>query len=383
MLSDPLTEVINRSAVRIAPGKAPFALVGREHRFDSDDWAWQFLRLSASYRAAYAEAARRQSANPGCLDGAGPHLRDRREQRTVFVNERLCRKFFGLSTWLPPDQPVLPRLHKGESWFWPLRMVVYDSEFEAGAGLQEGIYGFSAFDPKGGPQKCYSRRFARDSASIWFAVDCSVPPAAQLASIKFVIRRAAERLRQVGETSQTFCRASPIVRPLVGDPRFDAEDYQYGAAVGDGVDNMAEVWRLLRVDVLGAAQAQLAECQSLLLGEHRELVRLGLAKPPEQERLRLALASTNRIEFGDRPTDGHALKAYVIIALCRLNGITDAPSIVERIEGLARDHTSSARQTPEWDNWLAGRIDRFEGYLDKALHYVDGGYKWLVHAQKP
>lgn len=374
-------------SLEIAKGVAPFELVEREHLLKPDDWAWQFLRLSPEYRAAYAEASCKQREDPTSRVMAGPWPHEQVAERQVFVDERICHKRFGLSTWLSPEHLRLPQLKKDQSWYWPLKAVVHWSEFITGAEVSDGTFGPSTPRPKPKPPKQHPQtptgiRVAdRKPAAVWFAVDCSVPPDAQIRSIRHKAKDYADQLRKAGYTSRHLHHCQHTVKALVGDKNFNSGDLSLPAAAADGVDDPAELWRLVCVDVLGAANEQVDECRELLGAEHRWLVQSGLAKPPENERLRLNLGSTRSTP--DSLTDGHALKAYVLIEQCRLAGKTSPADIVAYVERKAYEGTPTSRPSEALDDWLAGRVGRVAGYLEKAHLYVSGGYKWLIHAERP
>ena len=137
---------IETLSLRIAGLNAPFTLSGLERDFGPEEWAWQFLRLNTGYQREYAQALANRDPDETCPSGA-LDCRHMHPERKILASELLCRRQFGLSTWLDPNAMQLPVLKDGESWFYPLTKSV-DSPEEPSLRLPlEGVF---KVDPRNG-----------------------------------------------------------------------------------------------------------------------------------------------------------------------------------------------------------------------------------------
>src|ERR1035437_3037031 len=84
-------------------------------------------------------------------------------------------------------------------------------------------------------------------ASVWFAVDCSIPPDAQLASIEFIADQYAKEMRLGELTSSAFYSEEPEVKPIKNHPLYAELSLRQGFAAVDEDPNNPTVWRLVRV----------------------------------------------------------------------------------------------------------------------------------------
>jgi hypothetical protein len=363
---------------------SPFSLTESEGELGPDDWAWRFLRLGADYRQAYLDAKNKQDENPQSRTGAAKYS-DVNEHRTVFVDEQSCRETFGLSTWRDPELSFLPRLGDGASWFSPLRSVVVDpASARTGIDFNVGHGVFGLLKRRIEPCLIVERLYgSKVSASISFSVDCSVPPDGQLKSVKSIATQYARQLRLAGRTADEFASDRGLI--ILGRGNlFSRSEFRAVLASASPNHNPEEFWRLIGIDVVGNPGRYYEKYRSLLLKEYKSLVKAKLAKEPDHWRFWPRLSDSQGRGAGS-PSDGHTLKAYVMIAECVTAGIVDSRKILAVLEGEGAG-SEMPKQLPDgWHGWAAKgpRTARFDLYKESAAKYVKAGYKWLIHSQNP
>jgi len=161
---------------------------------------------------------------------------------------------------------------------------------------------------------------------------------------------------------------------------FDIEGFDVASAASEDV-NSALLWRAIRVDVLGPIKAQLQSYQKLLMPAYQSFCDVGYANPPIRKRFRYEL--TGKLDDDGRyVTDGSFLKGMVICAQLAQHGLDDNDIVRFLCNGTnpgVKDKTvSSVRR--DWDLSFSDRVIK---YREEARAFVKGGYRWLVHAEKP
>ena len=360
-----------------------FALTAKEREMGPDDWAWRFLRLNSEYRQAF------ENPEPYASAQATRSLLAPTER--FLSDPDLCQRLFGISTLLHPVIRELPKRQSNESWFAPLRSITAEPRFSA---IEKELFGYrvlhkhleSAHYPP--PVKEESQRpKANDNnrwmdSDVWFAIDCSVPPDAQLATIESVATRYAEEMRKEGLTkSHYYCNDPAITDYRDCSPFLEMQFPKAYASTADLADSKS-TWRMLRLSLVGVTEKEIDKCRTALRKIHAGFVRDGLAQQPVRERFKPELDGT-RDGFG---RDGSTLKAYVIIAECvLLGGLTDPKDIVRCLaeKGAGSGVLGASQGKYKWIDELDERAYLFETYIKRAKEYVEGGYKWLVFSQNP
>ena len=383
-------------SLSVAKGVAPFELTGGEREMGPEDWAWRFLRLNEDYRKAFCEvfakyakedtpsACEKKSSNLDEYFSFYAHL----ARSGPLVDEHICRERFGLSTWLPPTLTSLPKLGRDESWFAPLRSIVAEARFSAlkkerlGYRLVhkhlESRCAFPSSEARGKIRTYKNGGRPWMDASVWFAVDCSIPPEGQLKTIASIAKRYAELMRQGDLSKHAFYQEEPVVKELGNDPVFAEMEFRCPFAATARAIDRTNLWRMMKLCLVGATSADIQACRGLLHTEHAKLVASGLAAPPFRERLKMALDGTH----DGVGKDGNPIKAYVIIAECRSGGMKHSKDIVNFLS----QKGAGSLVAGERFNWLDDCEERailFDGYAQKADEYIRGGYKWLIHSQNP
>jgi len=368
-------------SLSLAGLNAPFTLCGSERDFGPDDWAWQFLRLSTGYQREYAKAlAIHKSATDDPLEEF--NRLQTHPERKLCVSELVCRRQYGLSTWLDPQATRLPELNAGESWFYPLSRSI-DSPEEP--SLQLPLEGVFAYRDTSQLRKLRPTHVQDAGAHlqqcVWFAVDCSVPPTAQMKSVEAISRMGRAHLRKLNAKRQPSMNSSGEICPLRSCSWFDAETFETASAVADTVEP-STVWYAIRVDVLGPIKEQVSDFSGRLNSVYKELCKNGAALQPVRERFRYELKG-RCAEDGMQVTDGNFLKALVICAHLAQGGLDEKASAVF-IEQHAPTGFKGKRESQNIRNdWSADFPTRVSNYREHARSFVKGGYRWLVHAQKP
>ena len=372
-------------SLSIAGSDEPFALVGREQHFGPDDWAWQFLRLNHSYQRDYATALEAHDPEDDCPPGALAIPKKHRE-RKIRIKERYCRMRYGLSTWLDPQNTRLPQLNRGESWFFPLNRSPDSPEEPSLRVAVEGVFAYwkvpflGSFDRKraeraGVTMQLFSRQ------DVWFAVDCSVPPFAQMKSVELISRLYRDWLREMKAEMHSRDANSPKFLPLKECSWFEAEAFDTASAPAEKVAPNT-VWFAIRIDVLEPIKEQVKEHLGRLNAKYLDLCKKGSAEPPVRERFRIELKGP-RDDDGEYLSDGNFLKALVICAQLAQRGL-DEDGTTQFIRKHAEKSLKAEPQTlSNRDNWNLGFLTRVVNYREHARSFVKGGYRWLVHAKKP
>lgn len=437
-----MTKKIPDFSLKVAKGLAPFLLVGAEREMTPEDWAWHFLRLNSDYQRAYIKAVGKQAENPDCVAKAS--AKDSHEHRTVYVDEQICREQFGLSTWLDPNRRALPPLPGGQSWFAPLRsvqVVSYSHDLaQIDFNSQHRIFGLQ----KGPARSLAKVRIIKRgqpeqrlrSAEINFSLDCSLPLGGQLATVAILANDYARQFDSLGfkvsefkPTRQDISHIAGTVRvcnsdvtvlageslklskeekenlqPYIG-LNFDEreanlpadeeaknkvkqllekhEKIQWQSRVKDCIArDSIESEKEITINIADKVAPQIQK-YSKFLHEIREwLLDKQVADVPPFERMWFRL-SGGRGRPADGPSDGHRLKAYVLIKECWLAGITETSQIYSLFQQILSSTEISRPPDDDWTEFLRGREQRLAEYAKDVDAFVSTRYKWLVHTQRP
>ncbi len=382
-MADKIT--VNDLSLELATWDAPFVLVKTEQYFGPDDWAWQFLRLNHSYRRDYANALHDYRSDEESPEGAF-WVTDSHQHRTARVAEQYCRKHYGLSTWLDPRYTRLPELGRGESWFFPLRRVVDSPETQCGMAPSEDVFSYYYPSNAGG----YDERRAfgphpslqpAPSSAVWFAIDCSVPADAQMKTIETLSKVYQQGLgeRKPEMPSGTQSEFEPL--PLSSCPYFNVEKFE-AASTLLGKHGAGTAWFAIRIETRGAIKGQIEKSLRQINEIHRGLCQEGIVAPAFRERFRTELSGPLD-ESGVPLSDGYFLKALVICAQLSQFGLDEAGIVDFLVAHTSAKGNASPKKASVRDNWNLGLSDRVAKYREHARQFVKGGYRWLIHAQKP
>lgn len=367
------------------PGASPFSLSEDEREFGPEDWAWLFLSLNQHYRDAYEKHVNDMDTD------VSSKLRKPQISGLKSDKSGECANRFGLPVWVPPAELRLPELTvKGDSWFFPLKRPV--TETAPPKHLQSGstkgytyilankdLFGYRP--PVHVPFYSYSsknpKRRTQDISTwsnVWVAIDCSIPPAGQVSALTQLARATRRKLQDAGWADHDGywdCGIENIERNDV----FSGSTFSYASGATDKVTDIRAVWRAVVIDPLGAIIDQQDELLHALKKVHRDLVANGLAQKPAFERFQNLLPSRSDGD-GTQRNGGSYLKALFTLAELRDLGCTD-PQVIARITGT---YSSNSRYPHTWMRDFHANIDR---YTDEAKQMVEGGYRMLIHAQKP
>lgn len=378
--------VVSELSLCIADSESPFALTGQEKYLGPDDWAWQFLRLNHSYQREYADAASNNDPdNVNLLGAVAPA--EKHSDRKIRYNEALCRKRFGLSTWLDPKCFRLPKLARGESWFSPLTQC-WDSPEVPRVVYTPSLFSFKKHPFIGAYDRAMAKRAgvkvqAYSSPLVWYAVDCSVPPAAQLKSVEAISKMHRDWLGKQDAEMRPRVKDVAVVVPLKDSPWFQSESFDTASGAADESEvHASELWYAIQIDTLGPIKEQVEDRLGLLNQAYIRLCSTDLATPPIRTRFRHELTGPGDGN-GGRLSDGNFLKALVLCAQLSQRGL----NADQTTSFLRQNSTSSADALPKIggarDDWASGLELRVANYTENARKFVKGGYRWLVHAQKP
>jgi len=386
--------------MEVNSGPRCFDLNGDENLMGPDDWAWRFLRLNKHYKNAYQDALQKRQLAlsqspfrpiPSLLD----FTRSDEAHRTVLVDEHICRETFGISTWLNPKMKDLPKLATGESWFAPLKTVIAEPRFD---GLKAEIFGYRVLHKylesesesvaddhvHSGEQVCSSTSGRRDpwmNGSVWFAIDCSIPPDGQINSISVIAKKFAAEMADGKLTATAFVQEAFKIKRI--DPKGWASNVLSPTAVDERETDAMEMWRLVKVCLVGPVLAQLNKCRVELMQAHVSSLEGKPWRKYFQERFRPLVDGTQE----GVGMDGSALKAFLMMAEFNEAGTTDPKTIIRALAkmGAGKDiPPSDAKRTGSpWLDDIEERAILFDNYAKRGQAYVNGGYKWLIHSQNP
>jgi len=391
-------------SLKIKPGDTPFELIESETLLGPEDWAWQFLRLNQDYRQAYSRAKEKQRNTESGETRQPGRIVLRYKQRTILADEDDCRKTFGLSTWLAPEETRLPKLEPGLSWFYPLSPIDISATHVVAPQLaapnidttntEVAFYVVTA-GVFGRPQEGNSENVFGDGERLqyrhpylFFLIDSSVPPAGQLLEIENFVGFVRKRLANAVCTlpppfrkGRTRAETGVLTERLASRIYFPSlPPVAPPLAPGEKTCDPNALWSVARLDFRAPLKENINFIRGRLTERHQKLVAAHVAASPPRERFRRELSA-------QKQTDGHSLKAYAVIAeLQQIAGRDLTPTEIEHVITERSRPTNRERtvQPPDLlDDWLADRVGRITGYIKEARRYVDGDYRWLIYSQKP
>lgn len=380
-------EIIDGLVLPLGSRSAPFALIGEEANFGPEDWAWLFLSMNREYADAFHE---RVQTKVNLY--TGDDFQDPIGEDIWYDTDETCATRFGLAAWLNPSAPALPRFReKDDSWFFPLKRPIvedyrrkevsdrkyvrvgptYSRQLDRYRHMvaNETTYGYRR--PLNIPTEPQSP--GNTLGITWVAVDCSIPPEGQLSALRTQAFANRERLRDHGWTTNDDSNGASVVEISESDA-FEHLHFRRSAGSTAQVTDLAAVWRAVQIDALGPIVSQM-EFLAKRLGEiHEKLLLDGFAAPPPFRRFRNTLPSVKG-DDGVPKNGGSYFKALLVIAELAMWG-NDASKIAQ-LTGIIDENK---RYRYSWQKQFHEDIDR---YMDEARHMIDGGYRLLIHAQKP
>jgi hypothetical protein len=386
-----LSEIAEELLLPLGSKAMPFALSDRERAFGPEDWAWLFLSMNEKYAEAFEEHVQKCDVN-----NRGPHCGSEFAEEVgnkVWLDyDGQCASQFGIAAWLRPTTDTLPRLYsKDDSWFFPLKRPIAEdyrrSEVSEKKYFRSGpIYSrqldkyphLVANETTFGYRRPLNTPAAQQSPDeafgiIWVAVDCSVPPEGQLSALRALATANREHLMAFGRKTNDYLDSFSV------EDTFDSDAFKhllFKKAVGATatLQDPTIVWRAVQIDALGPIVKQTEKLTSTLRTVHHDLVRKGLAVSSHSLRFQNALPSVKDRD-GELRNGGSYLKALLVIAELARWGHN--ANNIARITGVVGGNHRYRY------NWQKQFHENIEKYIDEALHMVEGGYRLLVHAQKP
>ena len=378
-------------SLSICPGRSPFALNPAEILFRPDDWAWQFLRLDKKYQDAYCAQLTDEHRRIGSMLSKDSPLNP---------SEHYCRNTFGLSTWLNPIETRLPDIGKENSWFFPIKAVADWPEKSGLLSHPSMRFGYQGLeldpDTKELRVDNYGVNVNRASRSVVinFFVNCAVALNAQLKTIEMLCRSYRRRddhkfqdefanIRYLSPERNTK-RAWAVKETTIAGIICLPEACPWPRQITPNYPAHSEIlWRVISIDIHRPVQRQI----DLIEPKLREIFATYQANRPARGKwpntYKCEIQSTSRAQ--PRPSDGHYLKALVIIK--ELQSFGYKPDEIDTFfpkQNLQNGKTDIEGDSEvEWEIWLGGRPKRIKQLLEQANDVVNGGYRWLINANKP
>ncbi|TYQ14093.1 UNVERIFIED_ORG: hypothetical protein JN05_03498 [Zoogloea ramigera] len=370
----------------LGPDDAPFELVGDEPNLGPDDWAWIFLSMNEDYRDAYDMHAGEEDLDLAS-ELVGQHIAGIKRD-----SDGTCAARFGLAAWVPPSLSNLPKFaNSGDSWFFPLKRPVsedyrrkevssapysrtwtpYSPKFDRYRHIlsNETLFGYRRPPhvpfPDSSPTSTWS--------IIWVAIDCSSPPAGQISALRTLASALREKLKS-SDWPENDASGEYGVFDIAGSDAFDHMHFNRASSATSDVADLKTVWRAVQIDALGPIVTQLDFLLKALNEIHRDLIAKGLATAPLYERFKNSLPKTEDSDGSSR-SGGKYIKALVILAELskwghdtrRISQITIGPSVGNRYS----------------HNWKRVFEESIEDYIAQADQMIHGGYRLLIHTQRP
>ncbi len=377
-MSDDLT-------LQLLPGEMPFALTEKEKAYTPDDWAWLFLRLNEEYKKAYAERERQDEDQRLAQYLEFPeYIRSIKADR-----DGSCSKRFGLAAWLNPHEDQLPKLKNNGSWFFPLKRLVVEDYYRTKIDDQPytcrpnsnlgaatvPLHIIHTETPFGYGKIHTPPTHQGDWGLAWVAIDCSIPPAGQLSSLKILTSNQRKHLRDFGfNTRDNPTESTTLWRVEAAHDVFRHMVFMRASGATSGLTDLSVVWRAVCVDTLGSTVSQLIDYSQLLKQEHLSLVKSKQAKASERDRFKNNLHGANDKD-GIYRHGGNYLKALHIIAELTCDGF--APN---QIADMTKTSPGIRGYAYAWQEHFHDNIER---YVEDGRQFIQGDYRWLIHAQKP
>jgi hypothetical protein len=369
----------------LGPDIAPFELVGDEPNLGPDDWAWIFLSMNDDYRDAYDAHAGDEDLDL-TIELAGQHIPGIKRD-----SDGTCAARFGLAAWVPPSQPNLPKFaSSGDSWFFPLKRPVsedYRRKEVSSAPYartwaphspkidkyphilaNETLFGYRRPRhvplPDGNPTSTWS--------IIWVAIDCSIPPAGQISALSSLASALRGKLKSDWPENDASDECG--VFDIAGSDAFDHMHFNKASGATSAVVDLKTVWRAVQIDALGPIVTQLDFLLKALNEIHRNLIAKGLATAPPYERFKNSLPKAEDRD-GTSRSGGNYIKALVILAELSKWGHD-----TRRISQITIGHSVGNRYSHNWKRLFEESIEDYIAQADQMIH---GGYRLLIHTQRP
>lgn len=407
LTNEQLNQLRDDLHLKLNSGASLFELNEDESKYRPDDWAWSFLRLSSSYDQSYIAQLDTEDADFS-TSLLMPH--------TIGIkpdHDGTCAEDFGLSAWLPPSVSELPKLRDDkDSWFFPLKRPV--AEDYRRLEVSEVTYQRPPWSRS--PQRIdeYPHIFANETSMgyreppsvpipifsspqhgrprqvkasgsfdvltlslVWVAIDCSIPPAGQVAALEDLATRVRSALMNQDWKSRRKVRDVAIADVKNSDA-FAHMKFLHASRPARNFDDYACLWRAVMIDSLAPIKVQTKEILDQLTTIHAQLIANKLAQPPR------ALRFKNTLSFNEKNGDGVSqlssggsyLKALVTLGKLARHGYTD-PAEVAQIIGL---HSPSGHYVGSWARHFHAEL---EEHITSAIEMANGGYRMLIHEQKP
>lgn len=407
-LSDEDCQFIRENlTLELNSGETPFALTEDEKKFGPDDWAWLFLSLNEDYKLAYSNHAQLNTDSK-----IAKYLLEEENSNVQFDHDGSCRKDFGLAAWLSPTSLELPKLKsKDDSWFAPLRLaiphdhcrsVINTNRFEAPArirAIQRNAYPYNLIEetPFGNritpinrqsyinliadssseaaakEKRKFYRQTSENFGDLAFAIDCSVPPDAQIANIRAIANRLRDDL-QSDEIPTNDNLKQPIILEIKDCDIFKGVIFETAKDPVDDTNDHSDLWRSVYINALGPIVTQTDKILRELRIVHKNVQDKRGEKSKKNLRFRNSLNGTNDSN-GGYGNGGHYLKCLFIIAeLASKNHDANQIAKIIGINNKAGLHKYS---------WCKQLHDNIEDLIEDGDHMCQTGYRSLIHAQKP
>ncbi|CAM2194024.1 conserved protein of unknown function [Paraburkholderia kururiensis] len=367
----------------------PFALTDDEQKARPDDAMWQFLRISDEYRKAF-QVVSKMPNNQDMLEALHAHLDE--SARIESAQDATCWQRFGIAAWLDPEHKTLPRLKsEDDSWFFPLKRPVQENprrkivdalppEFASGSGgisyplllADETPFGYGRIR-RIGPDARYSSR------PVCVAIDCSVPPDAQISALEILANK--HRKYWMYDGMKTTHDVDVVVEEVDSDSgrdfAFSRMHFKWARAVGATKYSTAHLWRVVCIDTLGAVGNQIAKCRKELRAVHQDIRDEKLFETEWPERFPHRVPPS---PSGDKAPEDSSM----LIALLKLAKAGDPKSAGEKdpthseiVENIGLFPQGSGR--PTWVTHFEDEI--LDKHLPLARALKNGLYKWLGHTE--
>lgn len=403
MTESDLKQIAQELTLPFSLGNRPFALEGREEHLGPDDWAWLFLRLNVGYRKAFKEHISKPEDQR-----LASHLVNAIDNHSVRYDlDGSCSSRFGLSAWLNPERPFLPVLKNGGSWFFPLKRPILedplrtevsstahtrckhpfsdDTDVHPCALVNETAFGFRTRGKVEYPTARDSFFEIYEKNVISIAVDCSIPPSGQMSAILNIAEITRKHLRKHGAKTHDN-KACYQVMDIHHCDTFSKIKFktsggiQHPASKLKETDDLSDLWCVVSIDALGPLSSQTSAVLSLLKKKYADNVNANMLAPsplPEPLPTNLPTCTVD----GNSSNGGNYLKALLIVAelnekFSRIGNFVDV-----EIMNVINAGRSNRGYANTWREPFHSDIK--EKYIDKAQQLINGGYRWLVHAQKP
>jgi hypothetical protein len=376
-------------------GDQPFALSGEEKGLSPDDWAWLFLSLNDAYRAAYAAYRDKYDRRPR---GSTPkasllsrYIFDADDRKMMPDEDGFSAHAFGIAAWLSPSVDRLPKINNG-SWFFPLKRVGSTSHFTPENSDRPYPYRTSPYSRKNSdvhqfitetpfgyclrakaplckPQDIYT---GMKRNWILTVIDCRIPPAAQVEAARNLAGLIC-KLSEIRATDSASPRVlvDPSYADVISNTKLQMHNFasKAWANLPAGMHTLAiDSHSFLAADI-GTALVQLNEKHQALIKKKQA------ARPPLRDlRFKSSLPAV-KDKDGIVRNGGSRLKALHVIA-----ELTDRGVSKKQIAEITRTDSNGNGYQFLWQKEFEEEISN---YIDDAKVLVEGGYRWLVQAQKP